>query len=169
VGREMERDEMDERAILAGDLDLTKDIIQSIDADAQRYLNVTLSFKEDAIDRELVGADRARLRSVRVAWDRSKRDTITRQTGGRSTMIEAKQFVYFACVVTHGSFNEAAREIRVGKSTLSRVVADLEQAAIRELPRRLQDRFGGAKGTREYRGRARRHSNRSTGKMRSIT
>ncbi|MGF7135777.1 hypothetical protein P3T40_007289 [Paraburkholderia sp. EB58] len=52
----MERDEMDERAILAGDLDLTKDLIQSIDADAERYLNVTLSFKEDAIDRELVGA-----------------------------------------------------------------------------------------------------------------
>jgi hypothetical protein len=54
-GREMERDEMDERVILAGDLDLTNDIIQSIDTDAQRYLNVTLSFKEDEIDRELLG------------------------------------------------------------------------------------------------------------------
>ena len=54
-GREMERDEMDERVILAGDLDLTNDIIQSIDTDAERYLNVTLSFKEDEVDRELLG------------------------------------------------------------------------------------------------------------------
>lgn len=54
-GREMERDEMDERVILAGDLDLTNDIIQSIDTDAERYLHVTLSFKEDEVDRELLG------------------------------------------------------------------------------------------------------------------
>ncbi|MBU7442647.1 LPD7 domain-containing protein [Paraburkholderia fungorum] len=54
-GREMERDEMDERVILAGDLDLTNDIIQSIDADAERYLNVTLSFKEDEVNHELLG------------------------------------------------------------------------------------------------------------------
>ncbi|MFM0176163.1 relaxase [Paraburkholderia sediminicola] len=54
-GREMERDEMDERVTLAGDLDLTNDIIQSIDTDAERYLNVTLSFKEDEVDRELLG------------------------------------------------------------------------------------------------------------------
>lgn len=54
-GREMERDEMDERVILAGDLDLTNDIIQSIDTDAERYLNVTLSFKEDEVDHELLG------------------------------------------------------------------------------------------------------------------
>ncbi|MDR6495199.1 hypothetical protein J2797_005115 [Paraburkholderia terricola] len=54
-GREMERDEMDERVILAGDLDLTNDIIQSIDTAAERYLHVTLSFKEDEVDRELLG------------------------------------------------------------------------------------------------------------------
>ncbi|CAE6887287.1 LPD7 domain-containing protein [Paraburkholderia domus] len=54
-GREMERDQMDERVILAGDLDLTNDIIQSIDTDAERYLHVTLSFKEDEVDRELLG------------------------------------------------------------------------------------------------------------------
>ncbi|MFM0632709.1 LPD7 domain-containing protein [Paraburkholderia xenovorans] len=51
----MERDEMDERVIRAGDLDLTNDIIQSIDRDAERYLNVTLSFKEDEVDREPLG------------------------------------------------------------------------------------------------------------------
>ena len=53
---------------------------------------------------------------------------MTRQTGGRSTTIEAKQFVYFACVVKHRSFSAAAKEVRVSKSTLSRAVIDLEQA-----------------------------------------
>jgi DNA-binding transcriptional LysR family regulator len=42
-------------------------------------------------------------------------------------MIRATHFVYFACVVTHGSFSAAAKEVRVCKSTLSRAVADLEQ------------------------------------------
>jgi DNA-binding transcriptional LysR family regulator len=41
-------------------------------------------------------------------------------------MIEANQFVYFACVVKHRSFSAAAKEVRVSKSTLSRAVADLE-------------------------------------------
>ena len=49
--REFERDEMDERVILAGDLDLTNDLIQSIDTAAERYLHITLSFKEDEISR----------------------------------------------------------------------------------------------------------------------
>jgi len=53
--REFERDEMDERVILAGDLDLTNSIIQSIDTEAERYINVTLSFKEDEVSRELLG------------------------------------------------------------------------------------------------------------------
>lgn len=42
-------------------------------------------------------------------------------------MIEVKQLVYFACVVKHGSFSAAAKEIRSSKSTVSRVVAGLEQ------------------------------------------
>ncbi|TDG02073.1 relaxase [Paraburkholderia guartelaensis] len=53
--REFERDELDERVILAGDLDLTNSIIQSIDTEAERYINVTLSFKEDEVSRELLG------------------------------------------------------------------------------------------------------------------
>ncbi|MGF6992346.1 LysR family transcriptional regulator [Paraburkholderia sp. GAS32] len=52
---------------------------------------------------------------------------MTRKAGSHSTMIEANQFVYFACVVKHRSFSAAAKEVRVSKSTLSRVVADLEQ------------------------------------------
>ena len=52
--REFERDEMDERVILAGDLTLTNDIIQSMDTTAERYINVTLSFKEDEVSREVL-------------------------------------------------------------------------------------------------------------------
>jgi hypothetical protein len=52
--REFERDEMDERVILAGDLTLTNDIIQSMDTTAERYINVTLSFKEDDVSREVL-------------------------------------------------------------------------------------------------------------------
>ncbi|WP_293042078.1 LPD7 domain-containing protein [Paraburkholderia sp.] len=54
VGREHDRDEMDERVVLAGDLDLTNAVIQSIDAapNVDRYLSITLSFKEDHVDRE---------------------------------------------------------------------------------------------------------------------
>lgn len=54
VGRELERNELDERVVLAGDLDLTDAVIQSIDAapNVDRYLSITLSFKEDHVDRD---------------------------------------------------------------------------------------------------------------------
>ncbi len=54
LGREHTRDELDERVVLAGDLDLTDAIIQSVDAPpkVERYLSITLSFKEDHVDRE---------------------------------------------------------------------------------------------------------------------
>lgn len=58
LGRDLERDEMDERVILVGDLDLTDSIIQSIDVapDVDRYLSVTMSFKEDEVSREMLVA-----------------------------------------------------------------------------------------------------------------
>lgn len=54
LGREHTRDELDERVVLAGDLDLTNAVIQAIDAPpkVERYLSITLSFKEDHVDRE---------------------------------------------------------------------------------------------------------------------
>ncbi|NPT57689.1 LysR family transcriptional regulator [Paraburkholderia elongata] len=52
---------------------------------------------------------------------------MTQRTGNHSTMIEANRFIYFACVVKNGSFSAAAKEVCVSKSTLSRIVADLEQ------------------------------------------
>lgn len=49
AGREYTRDEMDERLTLAGDLAVTDALIQSIDSEGERYLSVTLSFKEDEV------------------------------------------------------------------------------------------------------------------------
>ncbi|KGX18046.1 LPD7 domain-containing protein [Burkholderia pseudomallei] len=56
--REFSRDELDERVVLAGDLELTDAIVQSIDAaeGVDRYLSITLSFKEDEIDVETMRA-----------------------------------------------------------------------------------------------------------------
>lgn len=52
--REFGRDEMDERVILAGDLDVTDALIQTIATDAERYLHITLAFKEDELSREVL-------------------------------------------------------------------------------------------------------------------
>lgn len=49
-GREFTRDELDERVILDGDLDLTRRVYESIEDKGQdRYLSITLAFREDEI------------------------------------------------------------------------------------------------------------------------
>ncbi|MDA1379234.1 hypothetical protein PCI56_04265 [Plesiomonas shigelloides subsp. oncorhynchi] len=53
-GRDYTRDELDQRVILAGDLEATNDVIQRIDSDHERYMHVTLSFKEDHIDESIL-------------------------------------------------------------------------------------------------------------------
>lgn len=50
--REMSRDELDERVILDGDLDLTDTIIKNMDKEGERYLHITLAFKEDVLTQE---------------------------------------------------------------------------------------------------------------------
>lgn len=50
-GRAFSRDELDERVILAGDMDVTDNIIQSMETAGEKYLHLTLAFKEDEIDR----------------------------------------------------------------------------------------------------------------------
>lgn len=51
LGRELSRNELDNRIVLDGDLSLTDTIIDSIDNKGQeRYLHITLSFKEDIVD-----------------------------------------------------------------------------------------------------------------------
>lgn len=51
-GRDYSRDELDERVILAGDLKLTDAIINGMDKQGERYLHITLAFKEDEISPE---------------------------------------------------------------------------------------------------------------------
>lgn len=51
-GREFTRDELDERVILAGDLEFTDQLIKDMETDGERYLHVTLSFKEDSVSKE---------------------------------------------------------------------------------------------------------------------
>ena len=51
-GRELSRDQLDERVILAGDLDHTTSVIRTMEGNAERYLHITLAFKEDGISVE---------------------------------------------------------------------------------------------------------------------
>lgn len=54
-GRELSRDELDERVILTGNLELTDLVYKSIPDNGQdRYLTFTLSFKEDEIQRDVL-------------------------------------------------------------------------------------------------------------------
>jgi len=50
--REFDRDALDERVILAGDLTLTDSVIDSMNKQGEKYLHITLAFKEDEISRE---------------------------------------------------------------------------------------------------------------------
>lgn len=51
-GREQTRDELDERVILSGDLDAVQAAIDSMVGKQERYLHISLSFREDQIPRE---------------------------------------------------------------------------------------------------------------------
>lgn len=55
-GRSLRRDQLDERVVLAGDLDLTHTIIESMAPSGERYLHVTLSCKEDYVDKSTLHA-----------------------------------------------------------------------------------------------------------------
>lgn len=70
-GRELTRDEMDRRIFLEGDLAITDSIIQSIDGERERYLHVTLAFKEDDITPETLREITAEFRQFAMAASRS--------------------------------------------------------------------------------------------------
>lgn len=55
-GRVYTRDELDERVILDGDLNLTNNIIKNMDTNGERYFHITLAFKEDEVSREMLEA-----------------------------------------------------------------------------------------------------------------
>lgn len=50
--RSLHRDELDDRLILSGDLDITKMIYESINSDADRYYSVVIAFKENYVSEE---------------------------------------------------------------------------------------------------------------------
>jgi hypothetical protein len=49
-GRAHSRNELDQRVVLAGDLDFAGQLIRDARCKGERYLHITLSFKEDALD-----------------------------------------------------------------------------------------------------------------------
>lgn len=55
-GRELSRDQIDQRIVLEGDLDICDRIIQSRETEAERYDHITLSFKEDDMTPEMLKA-----------------------------------------------------------------------------------------------------------------
>ena len=54
--RTLTRDALDERQILTGDLEVTDNVISSIENNGDKYLHITISFKEDTIPREVLNA-----------------------------------------------------------------------------------------------------------------
>jgi hypothetical protein len=55
-GRDFDRNELDERIILDGDLDATREIISTVHGDGEKYLHITLAFKEDEVSKEALHA-----------------------------------------------------------------------------------------------------------------
>ena len=55
-GRDYSREELDERVILDGDLKLTDALINKMANDGDKYLHITLAFKEDEISRDTLQA-----------------------------------------------------------------------------------------------------------------
>ncbi len=52
--RDFTRDDLDERVILDGDLELTDTVIKGMEKEGERYLHITLAFKEDSLDPEVM-------------------------------------------------------------------------------------------------------------------
>jgi hypothetical protein len=66
-GRDFSRDELDERVILAGDLALTDQVIKTMDGEGERYLHITLAFKEDQVSPETLQAITADFRAFALS------------------------------------------------------------------------------------------------------
>lgn len=55
-GRDYTRNQLDDRLILDGDLDITDELINSLDLEGEQYLTITMSFKEDFVPEETLWA-----------------------------------------------------------------------------------------------------------------
>lgn len=53
-GRDFTREQLDDRVMLSGDLELTDTIINDLQREGEHYLHVTLAFKEDELPREML-------------------------------------------------------------------------------------------------------------------
>lgn len=66
-GRQATRDELDERVVLAGDLDATAEVIRSMSTEGERYLHLSLAFREDEVPRDALEAITNELREFAMA------------------------------------------------------------------------------------------------------
>lgn len=55
-GRDYSRDELDERVVLAGDMSLAESVVEAMGGRGEKYLHITLAFKEDALPVETLRA-----------------------------------------------------------------------------------------------------------------
>jgi hypothetical protein len=66
-GRDFTREQLDERVMLAGDLELTDTVIKDMQREGERYLHITLAFKEDVLPRETLQAITDEFRAFAMA------------------------------------------------------------------------------------------------------
>jgi hypothetical protein len=66
-GRDFTREQLDERVMLAGDLELTNTVIKDMQREGERYLHITLAFKEDELPRETLQAITDEFRAFALA------------------------------------------------------------------------------------------------------
>lgn len=55
-GREFTREQLDERVVLSGDMGLAESVVNAMSNNGQRYLHITLAFKEDQVPLETLQA-----------------------------------------------------------------------------------------------------------------
>lgn len=72
-GRDAEREQLDERVVLSGNLALTDAIIASMTGAGERYLHITLAFKEDEVSPEVLAEVAKEFESFAMAaYDRDE-------------------------------------------------------------------------------------------------
>ena len=72
-GRDAEREHLDERVVLAGNLAITDTLISSMGGKGDRYLHITLAFKEDEVSHEVLAEITREFESFAMAaYDRDE-------------------------------------------------------------------------------------------------
>ncbi|WP_337913653.1 LPD7 domain-containing protein [Vibrio cholerae] len=144
-GRDYSREELDQRVILDGDLTLVHNIINTMEGDAQRYLHITLSFKEDHIDEATLHAitqdfkafamtayqeeeyafyAEAHLPKIKSYVDKSTGETVERKPHihvviPQKNLLTGKRLEPFGLVEKNGHFIDAFQEVSNEKYQLA--------------------------------------------------